>query len=438
MFENEDFTEDNRPMKSRNRFDLFLHAVFYSLITAAAAQFHINIFSPEFSVSLGIVFLASFSMLAQDFPVIPVSAISGIFVLLSRTFYGSFNGTSLGDAFVSSIPELFFYLFYGVLLTLYLVRMRKSSILLDTIALLFCDYAANFGELMLRLNINAFSASSQSGIIIAALFRTALILIFVTVFRRYHVVLLKKEQQDYYRHLSLLTARLQEEVIWMEKNTSLVESTMHSAYQLFERLRLDSGTKDAAKDALIIANDIHEIKKEYYLILRGLSEALLTEDGSRFLEFDELFTLLQTPVKQFAASLNKTLTFRLNGSCTFRTAHVYELLSVFRNLFMNAVEATKETEVSISVNVEETAHEIRCSIVDQGPGIAPESLPQIFDAGYSTKINYETGEISRGLGLNIVKGIVEEKLGGSIQAESCPGRTCFTIRLPKETLEGSE
>lgn len=95
-------------MKSRNRFDLFLHAVFYSLITAAAAQFHINIFSPEFSVSLGIVFLASFSMLAQDFPVIPVSAISGIFVLLSRTFYGSFNGTSLGDAFVSSIPELFF------------------------------------------------------------------------------------------------------------------------------------------------------------------------------------------------------------------------------------------------------------------------------------------------------------------------------------------
>ena len=213
---------------------------------------------------------------------------------------------------------------------------------------------------------------------------------------------------------------------------------MHSAYQLFERLRLDSGTKDAAKDALIIANDIHEIKKEYYLILRGLSEALLTEDGSRFLEFDELFTLLQTPVKQFAASMNKTLTFRLNGSCTFRTAHVYELLSVFRNLFMNAVEATKETEVSISVNVEETAHEIRCSVVDQGPGIAPESLPQIFDAGYSTKINYETGEISRGLGLNIVKGIVEEKLGGSIQAESCPGRTCFTIRLPKETLEGSE
>ena len=105
---------------------------------------------------------------------------------------------------------------------------------------------------------------------------------------------------------------------------------------------------------------------------------------------------------------------------------------------MNAVEATKETEVSISVNVEETAHEIRCFVVDQGPGIAPESLPQIFDAGYSTKINYETGEISRGLGLNIVKGIVEEKLGGSIQAESCPRSTCFTIRLPKETLEGSE
>lgn len=423
-------------MKSPKYFDLFLHTLFYSLITVAAAQFYINIFSPEFSVSLGIVFLASFAMLAPDFPVLPVSALSGVLVLFSRAFLGSFRESSFNISFSLAVPELFFYLFYGVFLTVYIVKIRKSSVLMDTAALLFCDYVANFGELMLRLNINAFSLSSQSGILMTAMFRTALILIFMTVFRRYHLVLLKKEQQDYYRNLSLLTARLQEEVIWMEKNTSLVESTMHSAYQLFERLRSDSSTKDAAKDALIIANDIHEIKKEYYLILRGLSDALQTEDGPLRLEFGELFSLLRSPVEQIASAAHKTLSFEVKGRSSFRTGHVYELLSVFRNLFTNAVEASKNDQVFIQVTLEETADEILCTVTDHGQGIPPDALSQIFDAGFSTKINYETGEISRGLGLNIVKGIVEENLGGRIHADSRPGNTCFSIRLPKETLEG--
>ena len=183
----------------------------------------------------------------------------------------------------------------------------------------------------------------------------------------------------------------------MEKNTSLVESTMHSAYQLFERLRSDSSTKDAAKDALIIANDIHEIKKEYYLILRGLSDALQTEDGPLRLEFGELFSLLRSPVEQIASAAHKTLSFEVKGRSSFRTGHVYELLSVFRNLFTNAVEASKNDQVFIQVTLEETADEILCTVTDHGQGIPPDALSQIFDAGFSTKINYETGEISRGL-----------------------------------------
>lgn len=423
-------------MKAPNVFDLFLRALFYSLITVAAAQFYINIFSPEFSVSLGVVFLAAFAMLAPEFPVLPVSALSGVLILFSRAFYGVLKGSEFTSALTLAVPELFFYLFYGVLLTVYLAKLQRSSILLDTAALFFCDYAANFGELMLRLNINAFSLSSQSGIIIAALFRTALILIFLTVFRKYHLVLMKKEQQDYYQNLSLLTARLQEEVIWMEKNTSLVESTMHSAYQLFERLRLDSGTKDAAKDALIIANDIHEIKKEYYLILRGLSDALQTKDGQLCMNFPEMFSLLHTPLEQFASSLQKTVSLEIKGSSSVRTSRVYELLSVFRNLFMNAVEASKKPHVSIRITLEEDSREVLLTVADDGPGIAPDALSQIFDAGFSTKINYKTGEVSRGLGLNIVKGIVEDRLGGIIQAVSGPGGASFSIRLPKETLEG--
>ena len=55
--------------------------------------------------------------------------------------------------------------------------------------------------------------------------------------------------------------------------------------------------------------------------------------------------------------------------------------------------------------------------------------------GFSTKINYETGQVSRGLGLSLVKDIVESELGGSISVTSEDGCTDFTIRIPKENLE---
>ena len=63
----------------------------------------------------------------------------------------------------------------------------------------------------------------------------------------------------------------------MKKNTTLIEETMNNSYRLFETLR-DSGADPAlASSALTTAKDIHEIKKEYLLIMRGISEALEQE-----------------------------------------------------------------------------------------------------------------------------------------------------------------
>ena len=55
--------------------------------------------------------------------------------------------------------------------------------------------------------------------------------------------------------------------------------------------------------------------------------------------------------------------------------------------------------------------------------------------GFSTKINYETGQVSRGLGLSLVKDIVETQLGGSIDVHSENGCTEFIMRIPKQNLE---
>jgi signal transduction histidine kinase len=67
---------------------------------------------------------------------------------------------------------------------------------------------------------------------------------------------------------------------------------------------------------------------------------------------------------------------------------------------------------------------IRLEVADTGPGIAPEDLARIFDAGFSTRAG------GPGLGLAVCKTIMEQQ-GGSIQAWSRPGRGArFTLEFP--------
>ncbi len=67
---------------------------------------------------------------------------------------------------------------------------------------------------------------------------------------------------------------------------------------------------------------------------------------------------------------------------------------------------------------------------DTGPGIVPDDLPRIFEAGFSTRPG------SSGLGLAVCRRILEQH-GGSISAESRPGHgATFRLRLKKNGAAG--
>jgi signal transduction histidine kinase len=68
--------------------------------------------------------------------------------------------------------------------------------------------------------------------------------------------------------------------------------------------------------------------------------------------------------------------------------------------------------------------QVKMSIADTGPGIAPEHLGKIFDPFFSTK------EKGTGLGLALVQQILAEH-GGRVEVSSPPGGgTVFTLALP--------
>ncbi len=70
---------------------------------------------------------------------------------------------------------------------------------------------------------------------------------------------------------------------------------------------------------------------------------------------------------------------------------------------------------------------ISVRLIDTGPGINPDHLDQVFDMHFTTREGRV--EFGLGLGLRICQDIVHRHRG-SIEVESKPGRTCFTVTLP--------
>lgn len=301
--------------------------------------------------------------------------------------------------------------------------------------LLFIDYAANFTELFLRVQTEALNVKTQMGIFFIAILRFMVILAVLVSFDRYKLLLQQREHEERYRRLLVLISRLQGEMIWMKKNTALIEETMRVAYRLSEEIKSSGSDTRYAAEALSVAKDIHEIKKEYFVILRGISEALEEELVSDKMELLEMFSLLKDFLYRAAKESKKELSMSIRCEDTVYTDKQYILMSVFRNLLQNALEAEKDDRIEILIREHREGADYVFEVTDHGPGIKKEYLDEVFTPGFSTKIDYTTGEINRGLGLNLVQELVEEKLGGRITLNSQPGNTTFTITIPAGKIE---
>jgi signal transduction histidine kinase/DNA-binding response OmpR family regulator len=104
-----------------------------------------------------------------------------------------------------------------------------------------------------------------------------------------------------------------------------------------------------------------------------------------------------------------------------------QLSQVFVNLLINAGEAFgNRSGNSLVITSKRVGGHILITLTDNGPGIARDQLPRIFDAFYTTKSVSGTG-----LGLPISRDIVRQH-GGEISADSTHGiGTTFSIVLPQ-------
>ncbi len=112
-----------------------------------------------------------------------------------------------------------------------------------------------------------------------------------------------------------------------------------------------------------------------------------------------------------------------------RPAQISELI---RNLLSNSIAAIQSGgEVTVRTEMADSC--LVLEVIDTGEGIAPETLPRVFDPFFTTRA---VGQ-GTGLGLTVCRDIVEAH-EGTIDLASAPGRgTTVTVRIPAGSSGGS-
>jgi two-component system NtrC family sensor kinase len=144
-----------------------------------------------------------------------------------------------------------------------------------------------------------------------------------------------------------------------------------------------------------------------------------------------LSELVQRTLHLHTYSLRKnniTVDYLPEPSLPVITGDSHQLMQIFLNLILNAEQAMREARDrgTLRIRLEKSSKSVAIIFQDDGPGIAADVLPNIFDPFYTTK---RPGR-GTGLGLSICKAILREH-GGEIEASSGPGGgAVFKVTLP--------
>ena len=123
--------------------------------------------------------------------------------------------------------------------------------------------------------------------------------------------------------------------------------------------------------------------------------------------------------------------FFLNGDAKPVKGHTSLLTEMATNLLENAIKYGKETN-RIELTLDDDGDMTRMTLTDEGIGIPKEQIERIFERFYRVDASRNKGIAGTGIGLSLVKHIVEIH-HGTIRVESEEGKgTTFIVELPHE------
>jgi signal transduction histidine kinase len=202
----------------------------------------------------------------------------------------------------------------------------------------------------------------------------------------------------------------------------------------------DSATQSEASaaaeaEALAAAVEAQEVIREEAFRCKEITNRLLSlarggEGGRQPLRLDEVAKQVVVLTKGLRNYRDRRVVLDFNEAAALEvTANLTEMKQVLLNLTVNALEAVPPDTGMVRVGGRRVGDGVEVFVEDNGKGMTPETLEQIFEPFFTAKRG--AGDPGTGLGLSITHAIVENH-GGRIRAESAgPGRgSRFTVTLP--------
>jgi PAS domain S-box-containing protein len=136
-------------------------------------------------------------------------------------------------------------------------------------------------------------------------------------------------------------------------------------------------------------------------------------------------------VKGMAQAKGQSLELSMNPAGIVVKGDARRLKQIVVNLLSNAVKYSPEkSPIGLEVRADETTQTARITVWDKGQGISPENLNRLFQPFVQLDSSLARQQGGTGLGLALVKRLVEMH-GGTIEVESAPGQgSRFTVSLP--------
>ncbi len=179
---------------------------------------------------------------------------------------------------------------------------------------------------------------------------------------------------------------------------------------------------DRVDDLRLMVDDMLDISR----IEAGLFGVCRREE-----RIEQIIAGLQPTIQRKAVTSGASLRIDVEDDMPPVFCDAENIRRVIINLVVNACKFAGEgCEVRLSISHDPERSQVLISVADNGPGIAPESLQEIFQRFRQLNGDIKATSKGFGLGLNIVKELVQINLG-EVEVHSALGAgSCFTFSVP--------
>lgn len=206
-------------------------------------------------------------------------------------------------------------------------------------------------------------------------------------------------------------------------------AALSSAAQLLLRAERKPGIAAVARDALTRQVDQMSRLLDDLLDIARITHGRVQLRKAPMPLDDAIDAAIETSRPMFEAKRH-SLTVERSVTPIWVDADRVRLAQIFTNLLTNAAKYT-DAGGTVVVSIRQHAERVMISVKDNGIGIAPEALPNVFQMFSQSTPALERSQGGLGIGLALVKGLVDLH-GGAVYARSDgPGRGSeFIVELP--------